>query len=344
MKKKYPWLFLKKSYLIDIVYDFTDSDTTSDIRELSAGQDTVDTAKKISSALQKMGQRTNLIPIKKDSMDKTLSNLRGDIVFNQVEEDELGYEVLLKLEALGKKVTGVDSVGSQVSWQKDKIKEKLVAAGIPTPSYFVVKHNDEPNEKDINYPLFVKAADDHGSLSITKNSLVKNKEALFKQVNWVKKTIGGDVLVEEYIDGRELMVGILGNGKNLVVLPIKEILFNQNTSGEPAIITYDTKWTETSKNYLKDLSTRCPAALTDLERKNIKEIVKKVSSILGVCDYARFDIRLRNNIPYIIDYNANPWIGSYGPYRLPYDVFGLTYPEFISSIVAVALGRYQKNI
>lgn len=342
MQQKYPWLFLTRPYTIDLIFDVTEDDE-ADERELAAGQDTMETANEIVKALKLMGHRVNLVAVNEENYKKILPELEGEVVFNQVEEDELGVEVLKELERLGKIATGVDSEGFALSWDKSKIKELLIEADVPTPKYFVVKEGEEVVNPGLEYPLFVKAADDHGSLSINENSLVKNEKELQDQVAWIMETIGGGALVEEYIDGRELGVTVLGNGEKMEVLPAKEIIFGEEFVDKPQIVTYEAKWETKSADYAGTSKMACPAELTQAEREVIDMAVRKSSEVLKVQDYARFDIRLRDGVPYIIDYNANPAIGPHDASALPAKVFGLSYPEMIAAIVAVAVGREKKK-
>ncbi len=328
-----------KPHSVDLIYDTDDETLNINDRESSAGQDTINIANEIFEALVSSGYKVKIFPITNHNFTKILKTLDGDIVFNQVEEDVLGFKVLKELEKLGKPVTGIGSIGYKISWQKDKVKKILAKENIPTPKYFITNPEKKLNTKSLSYPLFVKAADDHGSLSITNNSYVTNENELIRQIKWIKETIGGNSLVEEHIKGRELGVTILGNDNNSIVLPIKETVFSKNKISRTNIITYDTKWKENSKdwNTTKDI---CPAKLKPIEVRAIEKVVLDASRALYARDYTRFDVILADK-PYIIDYNPNPGIGmNYNATTLSAKVYGLSYPEFISKIVEVAWQRY----
>ncbi len=338
IKEKYPWLFLDKKLKVDLIYDFFEEDEDNE-KESKAAQDTVNIAMELVKALEDMGHIVTTTAIKKEIMREQLGSLTGDVVFNLVEEDILGFEVLKYLEELKKIVTGVDSVGYKLSWDKGRTKELLIEAGVSTPKFVVIKPDEEMKIEGLTFPLFVKAADDHGSLSINQKSKVNNREELVSQVKWVKDNIGGPALVEEYIEGRELGVTVLGNDEKMVLLPIKEILFGKEFEGKVKVVTYDGKWNSESSDYAGLMSMDCPALLEEEESAEIEKMVRKSCLALGVRDYVRFDIRLRDGVPYIIDYNANPALGSEDASGLPVKRFGMTYPEFISAIVAVAVAR-----
>src|SRR3989344_7742068 len=121
LQKKFPWLFLDKFISIDILYDEADSDEDNE-RELSAGEDTIKTANELNKALTSLGHSARLFPVNENNLEEIIKNLQGDMVFNQVESDELGFKVLLALEKLNKPVTGVDSGGYIMSWDKAKVK------------------------------------------------------------------------------------------------------------------------------------------------------------------------------------------------------------------------------
>ena len=125
----------------------------------------------------------------------------------------------------------------------------------------------------------------------------------------------------------------------MLILPIKEILFGDEFDGRPKVVTYKAKWDVSSEDYSGTTKMSCPAVLTEQEGRAIEDAVRKSCKALMVRDYARFDIRLKDGVPYVIDYNANPAIGSRDASGLPAKVFGLSYPEFIQAIVAVALKR-----
>ncbi len=338
LEQKFPWLFLDHSYSIDILHDLPDDEAGQ--REQTAVNDTVQTAHEILNALNSLGHSAHLKPITADNFQEVVNGLNGDIVFNQVEDSELGFKVLALLEKLNRPVTGVDSSGFELSWDKSKIKEILFKAGVPTPQFLITK-GEYIYSNDLTFPLFVKAAEDHGSLSINDNSLVNNQQELKNQVDWIRQEIGGEALVEEYIDGRELGVTTLGNLDDLTILPIKEIVFGPQFSGKAKVVTYDAKWETQSAEYLGTSTFDCPAKITQEEEEMVITATKKACHALGVRDYCRFDIRLKDGIPYFIDYNANPALGSRDASALPSAVFGLSYPEFLAAIVAVALKRYR---
>lgn len=273
---------------VDLIYDTDDEVISTNERESTAGQDTVNIANELFEALMSSGYKVNLFPITSKNYIETVTNLKSDIVFNQIEEDILGFKVLQLLEKLGKPTTGIGSVGYKISWQKDKVKEILMKKNIPTPKYFITNPRKKLNIKNLHYPLFVKAADDHGSLSITNNSYVTNKSELVKQIKWIKETIGGNSLVEEHIDGRELSVTVLGNDNNSIILPIKEITFKRDKTNKPKIVTYNIKWKENSAdwNTTKDI---CPAQLKSTEVRAIEKVVLDASHALGARDYTRFE-------------------------------------------------------
>lgn len=343
LKDQYPWLFSTSPLSIDIIYDLYEPEEDDDPREIAAIQDTINTAKKLLQALEQTGNKVTLSAVGHSNFEHIIPTLSGDIVFNQVEEDELGLKVLKLLEHLNKPVTGVDSQGWLLSWNKENIKYSLIKADVPTPKHFVTNIDQVSKLTDLQYPLFVKAANDHGSLSINQNSVTNDFEQLTKQVAWIEKTIGGDSLVEEYIDGRELYVTILGNDQEAVVLPPEEIVFGKEFDDRPKIVTYQAKWEQGSLDYQGTDNVVCPIELTDKEMEEIEKAVRLASTALKVRDYARFDIRLKNNTPYIIDYNANPGISPEDPSTLPAKVFGLDYPQFISSIANISLNRFKKN-
>jgi D-alanine-D-alanine ligase len=335
-----PWLDYQSHLTVDIIYDLLDSRSVPD-REILAGQETENVANEIALALESVGHQAKLWPITNRNYQSVINQLTGDIVFNQVESDILGYNALLYIEQKHLKVTGTGSSGYRLSWNKAKIQDILINAGISTPKYKIIKRNNKfclPNK--LKYPQIVKSANDHGSLSINQKSVVRNLPELNSQVNWIFKEQKDDALIEDYIAGRELSLTFIGNEHELLFLPVKEILFGPMYPGKANIVTYDSKWVENSIDYQSTLKLSCPANLDEMELHNIQKTVSLAIKYLSARDYGRFDIRLRDKIPYIIDYNANPALGYDAASRIPAEVFGLAYPAFINAIVLAAMNRY----
>lgn len=220
---------------------------------------------------------------------------------------------------------------------KERAKEILYSNGIKTPRAITLSPKSKFTKKDINlnYPLILKLVDEDASIGISENSVVNNYRELRIHFSFLTETYKKNLIVEEYIVGRELNCAVLG-GKPL---PISEIDFTGLPENLPKIVTYDGKWIEGSTyyNYTKPV---CPAKL-DAEIKNsIEEIARLAFSVLNCRDYARVDIRLSNDgTPYVIEVNPNPDVSSDSGFARAAAASGKSYPELLNSIINFALQR-----
>ena len=168
------------------------------------------------------------------------------------------------------------------------------------------------------------------------DSVVNNKNELEKQVKKIKKEFKQEVLVEEYIAGRELNVLILGNE----VLPISEIVFGDYFKNKPKIVDFKAKWVENSINYQQTTGV-CPAKLNKELESEIKETALKAFQICGGRDYGRVDFRLAEDGKfYVLEVNLNPDISPGGGAFRSAKTAGYDYPGFLKKIIDVAWERY----
>jgi D-alanine-D-alanine ligase len=169
--------------------------------------------------------------------------------------------------------------------------------------------------------------------------VVKNYTELRKQFSFLVETYKQDVILEEYIPGRELNVAILG-GKPL---PISEISFTGLPEDLPNIVTYDGKWTDGSV-YYNHTKPVCPAPLNEKLKKKIESTALLAYNAMNCRDYSRVDIRLSNDgIPYVIEVNPNPDISSDSGFARAAAAEGISYDELLYTIANFALTRKKKN-
>jgi D-alanine-D-alanine ligase len=160
-----------------------------------------------------------------------------------------------------------------------------------------------------------------------------------EKIHWVHRQ---PALVEEYIEGRELNVSILGN-EELQILPISEIDFSTMPPGIPRICGYEAKWVETSQEFTHTVPL-CPAPLSPEVEDRVKKASLRAYQVLGCRDYARVDIRLSlDEIPYVLEVNANPDISPDAGMTRSAKAAGLAYPQFVGRIVDLAWSRIQPS-
>jgi D-alanine-D-alanine ligase len=270
-----------------------------------------------------------------------ITSYNPDAILNFVESIEgiTVYEYCMAglYELLGYHYTGniPSTLGNCLN--KERAKEILYSNGIKTPRAITLSSKSKFTKKDINlnYPLILKLVDEDASIGISENSVVNNYRELRKHFSFLTETYKKNLIVEEYIVGRELNCAVLG-GKPL---PISEIDFTGLPENLPKIVTYDGKWIEGSTyyNYTKPV---CPAKLDTEIKNSIEEIAQLAFSALNCRDYARVDIRLSNDgTPYVIEVNPNPDVSSDSGFARAAAASGKSYPELLNSIINFALQR-----
>jgi D-alanine-D-alanine ligase len=272
-----------------------------------------------------------------------IGSARADLVFNLCEEflgrSRLEMNIAALLELLDIPFTGSSSLALGLSQDKGKTKSILAHQGIPTPAYCVWQPGKDRLLAGLRFPLIIKPLREDASLGIDNDAFIPDEKTLKQQVQKIYHGYGQPVLVEEYIDGRELNVSILGNEK-AKVLPISEIDFSSMPPGLPRICSYAAKWVENSREFSSTIP-RCPASLPPPVKKRVKEVSLEAYRAMDCRDYARVDIRLSpEGVPYVLEINANPDISLDAGMTRSAKMAGFTYPEFIARIVEFSWARY----
>lgn len=300
----------------------------------------------VQKALQDAGYKASLFNMNGNiqRLIDFMEEKQPDLIFNLCESvaNESVHEMHVAglYELLGIPYTGAGAFALGSCLNKVRTKEILTAHGIKIPRFVQFKNISEVNADgfDLEFPLIVKPLREDASVGIESASIVDNGAALRKRVRFIFQTYDQPALVEEYVDGRELNVAIIGN-KRPIVLPISEIDFSGLPSHRPKIVTYNSKWMQGTDEYIGTVGV-CPAPLpVDLERE-LKEIALKAYRVMGCRDYARVDMRLdKNNVPYVLEVNPNPDISDDAGFARSARSYGLSFEETIGKIVQYALER-----
>ncbi|MFH1211260.1 MAG: ATP-grasp domain-containing protein [archaeon] len=263
-------------------------------------QDVLDVKK----ALDRIGVKYKEVIVKEDLSNlKELKKLNPDMVINICDDFlEPKNEALVpkRLETMGIPYTGDAYQPLAMCARKALAKKKLMDSGVTTPRYQLVSSADT-KIRGLKYPLIVKPNTEHGSVGITEDSIVHDEQQLQKKLNEMIHQYG-HMLVEEYIEGKEISTVVIGDK----VMRVSEIMFDDKTfEGKPRIMTYESKWEEEGQDYAG--TVRKPANLPkQLEEKIIAES-KKAYKALGCRSYARVDLRLDDKgTPYVLEVNVNP--------------------------------------
>jgi D-alanine-D-alanine ligase len=274
-----------------------------------------------------------------------LNDYAPDIIFNFVESVEgvstYEYCVAGLYQLLGFDFTGniPQSLGNCLN--KERTKNILRAFDINTPASVSLSYPDKIPEKDfkLNYPVILKLLKEDASIGISEFSVVNDFKGLSRQIAFLQRTYKQDILIEEYIDGRELNVAVLGDR----VLPVSEIEFKTLPDGLPKIVTYDGKWMENSV-YYENTKPVCPAILDEKTKKRVEKTALQAFEVMGCRDYARVDMRLNSKgIPFVIEVNPNPDISTDSGFARAAAATELSYAELLQSIANFALIRKRND-
>ncbi|MCK9223169.1 MAG: ATP-grasp domain-containing protein [Limnochordia bacterium] len=274
-----------------------------------------------------------------------LRDCHPDFVFNMAEGlYGLSRESHLPaiLEMLRIPYTGSAPLALAVSLDKGMCKAVLKDAGLPIPAGFLIE-NESQLPITAEYPMIVKPTMEGSSKGITNDSLVYTDEQLTQQVQRVLGMYHQPVLVEEFLPGREFTVALLGNGADVQVLPIVEILLGNLPKAANPIYSFEAKWVWDSAASPLEMF-ECPANISEALRMRIEEICKRAFHTLGCRDWCRIDVRLdAQGDPRILEVNPlpgilpNPEQNSCFPKAAR--AFGLSYDQLIRTVLRAALKR-----
>ena len=271
----------------------------------------------------------------------TISDWQPDVVFNLLEEFDgiVSYDqhVTAFLEMLRQPYTGCNPRGLLLSRDKSLCKQVFAYHRIPTPHFHVFSRGQRISvPKKLRYPLFVKSSTDDASLGIAQASVVANPEQLKERVEFVIEAQKSDVLVEEYIEGRELYVGMLGNSR-LTRFPVWELNFGQLGENSSAIATRKVKW-DTKYRTKYGIDSAPAAELPPGTEAKLDKLSRRIYRALGLTGYARMDFRMRaDGSLFALEANANPHLARDEDFARAAAAAGLDYPAVLDSIVKLGL-------
>ena len=318
-----------------------DAEVFTDLSEVSV----LDECEDIARAIHVLGYKSTVFNVDGDisRFVSFLKNEKPDVIFNLCES--VGNESIHEMHAvgifelMGIPYTGSDPLTLGISLNKCRVKEILSYHGLPTPRFQLMNSPVKIGlDEGLQYPLIVKPSHEDASIGIDSNSIVTTVEELKKRVRYIFRQFDQPALVEEYIDGRELNVAILGN-KKPIVLPISEIDMSTLPNEYHRIISYNAKWMKGTLEYEHTRGV-CPAQLPPELETEIKEMALKAYQIIGCRDYARIDFRLsKDHKPYILEVNPNPDISDDAGFARSGRTYGYTFEQLIGKIIECALER-----
>jgi D-alanine-D-alanine ligase len=233
--------------------------------------------------------------------------------------------------------TGCDSHTLCLARSKHLTKYLFQGAGLPTPIFFVVE-SLPVLECTLEWPVIVKPAQQDASVGLDQGSVVTGQEQLEERVRWLLESYGPPVLVEEFIRGRELNVGLV-EAPDLRVLPVSEVLFLDDDPTFWPIVTYDAKWKPGSRDY-EATPARYPAEVSPKLAEKLAGLARRAFRLLGCRDYARVDFRVKpSGRAYLLEVNPNPDFNPTAGLAGGLASAGLTHARFTVDLVRAALAR-----
>lgn len=281
-----------------------------------------------------------------DNIDLLIQRIQEenyDVIFNLIEsvagDSTKEMYVAGIFELLNVPYTGCNAVTLGLCLNKHRTKLIIKGAGYNVPAWRLYEN---PNKITFDlkpkFPMIVKPSREDASVGISEQSVVFNEKELQEQVEFLFNTLHQPILVEEFIDGREINSAILGD-KQKIALPLSEIDFSTLPKKLPKIVTYEGKWIKDSV-YYKHTVPVCPAPIDDDIATKLKTIALDISNIFGCRDYCRVDLRLdKDNNPYVLEVNPNPDISVDAGFARAAKAYGIAYDELLLKIIQFALER-----
>ncbi len=323
----------------------------------------IDEMKAVQRALKPSGHEVNIVPVAIDIL-KLIDHLKNnppDMIFNLCESvdgdptQEMNIAALF--EILKVPYTGSRSLTLGIALNKSRVKEILSFYKIPTAAHYICSNANKFKDNGFErvkgkFPLIVKPSREDASIGINNDSVVRDEVQLKKRIEYILEEHKQPALVEEFVEGREINVSVVGNYKNsdddLIVFPISEIDFTGLPEEYPKIVSYNSKWMYKTVEF-EFTKAVCPAKNISPElEKKIQYYAKQVYKIVGASDYARVDFRVKGDTPYVLELNPNPDIASDVDSDTGFTrsgkAYGWTYEELIQNIIGFASERWGVKI
>ena len=297
----------------------------------------------VAEALTKIGHEPAMHEL--DGTPKSLvalARLECDLIFNLTEsfadDDTADFKIASFLELIGKRYTGSGTHGLMLAQDKAIAKKIFAFHGIHTPVFAKSFRGRLDFSHDLQVPVIVKPAREDGSIGIEFSAVVSSIRELMERMDWLHANFDSPVLIEEYIEGREMYVGVIGNDKP-EALPVIELDLSKLPDGTPRIAAAEVKWGKGTKAYRDTKS----AVATDLPEETVTALQQTAVAAyqaLELRDYGRVDMRLQaDGRVHVIEVNPNPWLSSKAEFAMAARKSGRNYPQLVEEIVELAMAR-----
>ncbi len=272
-----------------------------------------------------------------------LGRVQADLIFNLVEgfgdDDTKEPHVAAYYDLIGLRYTGSGPRGLALAMDKALTKKVLHFHGITTPRFVTVFRGRVDWAHDLVFPVIVKPMREDGSIGIGFSAFVESIKDLMERIDALHADFNHPVLIEQYIEGREIYVGVIGNARPEALPPV-ELDLSHLPPGTPRIAGTEVKWREGTRAY-RGSRNRIPEDLPREVVQGLQAAAVQAFQALQLRDYARFDFRLTpDHQAYLIEANPNPYLHSGAEFMRAARASGRTHPETVLEIVGLALSRY----
>ena len=296
-------------------------------------------------ALKANGHEIRLLGIYNDIhiLLEEIREYKPDVVFNLIEvfrqESHFEKNIAWLLQMLDVPYTGASPTSLLICNNKALTKKILSFHKIKIPHFHAFYKNHKVwLPRRLKTPLIVKPLSEEASRGISLASIVDDEDSLIERVKFIHEKMNVAAIAEEYIEGREFYVSVLGN-KRIKVFPLREMKFGQLPEDEPRIATYRAKWDYEYREKW-GIKNVFPGRLAEGLEEKVAEVCKRAYRALNMRCYARFDIRLTSdNTIFIIEANANPFLAKYDELAQSAEKAGIPYDKLIQKILTLAFQR-----
>lgn len=336
---------------VTVLYDATDDEVKGSAQTKAKDRQVWE---QVTDVLSKRGHEVMPLPAepKVRMLVSQLMKDESDLVFNICEglagKSRHEGSVASLLELMDKPFTGSGSLALALARDKGMAKKFFHFHGLLYPRFTTMDLGQVEWSDDLQFPLFVKPLNEDASIGIDRGALVSSVKELMERISFVQSELKSPCLIEEYIEGREIYVGVLGD-ENPEALPLVEWDFSKIPAGTPHFATSEAKWDE--KSELFKAPSVFPKDIPDTVYRQMQEAAVTAFKVLKLRDYGRVDMRLRSPQDphqkadpkawqfFIIEVNPNPFLDHKAELAMAAAESGLKYPEFLEQIMQTAMTR-----
>jgi D-alanine-D-alanine ligase len=334
---------VKKKLKVLVLFDAMEPTALDQDLSAQMKTDNRKTEANVLAALETLGHTGDHLVIF-DDLDlfrQKVSAFEPHVLFNLADQwkNNRGFDqnIVSFLEMQPIPFTGCGSTGLMLCKHKGISKKILSYHRIHVPDFVIIPRGKRTaRPKRLKFPILIKPLKEEASHGISQASFVETDAQFRERVTFIHDTWNGDVIAEEYIDGREFYVSLMGN-RQLVVYPIRELVFRDVPANAPKIATYAAKWDERYRQRW-GLDNQFAEGLEPALITKIEDTCKRIYRLLTIDGYARIDLRLTAaNEVYFIEANPNPILAQDEDFALSAEKAGLPYPQLIEKIIRLGM-------